>query len=106
MDPDVCDCVFMTLLLATINHEHLDCMVLSSVSHPPCCRLAAMAMAITTFDFQVPGPVTWIQIPPMTSICIFLITLDQHLGYDNWEVYSGSVVFVTRQKKFRPIVSL
>jgi len=96
MDSDVYDSVFMTLLLATINHEHLDYMVLSSVSHPPCCRVAAVAMAISAFGFQVPGPVTWIQILPMTSTCIFLITLDQHVGYDNWQFYSGPVVCVTR----------
>jgi hypothetical protein len=80
MDSDVYDSVFMTLLLATINHEHLDYTVLSRVSHAACCRLAAMAMAISAFGFQVSGPVTWIQILPMTSTCIFLITVDQHLG--------------------------
>jgi hypothetical protein len=80
MDSDVYDSVFMTLLLATITHEHLYYTVLSSVSRPPCCRLAAMGMAIATFGFQVPGPVTWFQILPMTSTCIFLITLDQHLS--------------------------
>jgi hypothetical protein len=42
-----------------------------------------MAMEILANDFQVPGPVTWIQILPMASTCIFLITLNQHLDFDN-----------------------
>jgi hypothetical protein len=83
MDSDVHDSVFMTLLLATINHEHLDYALLSSVNHPPGHRLAAMAVAISAFGFQVPGPVRWIQILPMTSTCIFLIIIDKLLGYDN-----------------------
>jgi hypothetical protein len=76
MDSDVYDSVFMALLLATINHECLDYTVHSNVSHPPSCRLASMAMAISAFGFQVPGPVVWIQILPMTSTYIFLITFD------------------------------
>jgi len=96
MDSDVHDSVFMTLLLATINHEHLDYTVLSSVYQPPGRGLAAMAVAISAFGFQVRGPVTWIQILPVTSTCIFIITVDKLLGYDNWEFCSGPVVCITR----------
>ena len=63
----------MTLLLATIIREHLDYTVFSSVSHPACCRLAAMAMNISAFGLQVPSPVMWIQILPMTSTCMFFM---------------------------------
>jgi hypothetical protein len=93
MDSDVCDSFFMTVLLVTVNHEQLDYTVLSSVSHPPCSRLAAVAMEVSAIYLKVPGPVTWIQILPMTSTCIFL---GQHLDFDNWEFYSGPVVHVTR----------
>jgi hypothetical protein len=59
-------------------------------------KIAAMAMGVSTFGFEVSSPDMWIQILPTTSTCIFLVTLDQLSCYDNWEFCCGQAICLNR----------